>query len=326
MRYKEFMREASPKKTKEESMDENKPYGLDDIFVNYDGSKLPDDEYEKIRKGITPEIKKTNNGSYFIAKADKVLDLIDGHWITAKDLIHSSDWQNILSNDINKLKDILSNLDEGLNEKAKSKSQQRFMGMVHAAQKGEKPASPEVAKVAKSMKKKDAEDFAKTKHKGLPDHVGEAQMDVDAIPYFFYDEPAFNLAIEWLDRAGIDYYWGEEDALMVPEKDAGRLEDVLSSHGAEYDNHGHGLGEAEAPNQPMKVSRVSGNKATIGQGIEVDLDQVDVEPDPKNPNNPLQIKAKDAKPGPDPKKQIRPGSQVKIATESLDRLKKNAGL
>jgi hypothetical protein len=45
------------------------------------------------------------------------------------------------------------------------------MGMVHAAQKGEKAASPEVAKVAKSMGKKDAKDFAATKHKGLPAHV-----------------------------------------------------------------------------------------------------------------------------------------------------------
>jgi hypothetical protein len=59
--------------------------------------------------------------------------------------------------------------DEQVNEKAVSKKQQKFMGMVHAAQKGEKPASKEVAKTAKSMGKKDAEDFASTKHKGLPE-------------------------------------------------------------------------------------------------------------------------------------------------------------
>jgi hypothetical protein len=52
---------------------------------------------------------------------------------------------------------------------AKSKAQQKFMGMVHAAQKGEKPASPEVAKVAKGMSKKAAKDYASTKHKGLPE-------------------------------------------------------------------------------------------------------------------------------------------------------------
>jgi len=54
-------------------------------------------------------------------------------------------------------------------EKAVSRKQQRFMGMVHAAQKGEQPASGEVAKVASNMKKKDAKDFASTKHKGLPE-------------------------------------------------------------------------------------------------------------------------------------------------------------
>jgi hypothetical protein len=56
-----------------------------------------------------------------------------------------------------------------LDEKAVSKKQQKFMGMVHATQKGEKAPSKEVAKVAKTMKKSDAEDFASTKHKGLPE-------------------------------------------------------------------------------------------------------------------------------------------------------------
>ena len=53
---------------------------------------------------------------------------------------------------------------------AVSKAQQRFMGMVHAVKKGDMVApSPEVAQAAASMKKKDAKDFASTKHKGLPE-------------------------------------------------------------------------------------------------------------------------------------------------------------
>ena len=53
---------------------------------------------------------------------------------------------------------------------AKSKSQQRFFGMVSAAQKGElENPSSEVAKVAGEISKKDAKDFASTKHKGLPE-------------------------------------------------------------------------------------------------------------------------------------------------------------
>ena len=63
--------------------------------------------------------------------------------------------------------------EETLNEKAVSKKQQKFMGMVRAAQKGEGASSPEVAKVASSMKKKDVKDFASTKHKGLPEKKKE---------------------------------------------------------------------------------------------------------------------------------------------------------
>ncbi len=60
-------------------------------------------------------------------------------------------------------------------EKAVSKAQQKFMGMVHAAHKGEPAASPEVAKAAKGMSKKSAKDYASTKHAGLPGHVEEAK-------------------------------------------------------------------------------------------------------------------------------------------------------
>ena len=59
--------------------------------------------------------------------------------------------------------------EDTIEEKALSKSQQRFMGMVYAAKKGETPASPEVAKAASGMSKKAAKDFAGTKHKGLPE-------------------------------------------------------------------------------------------------------------------------------------------------------------
>jgi len=64
---------------------------------------------------------------------------------------------------------LMNKLNSVVSEKAVSKAQQRFMGMVHAAQKGEKPASPEVAKAAKGMSMKAGHDFAATKHKGLPE-------------------------------------------------------------------------------------------------------------------------------------------------------------
>jgi BMFP domain-containing protein YqiC len=57
---------------------------------------------------------------------------------------------------------------------AVSKAQQRFMGMVHATQKGDmETPSKDVKTVAKSISKQDAKDFASTPHKGLPDNIKE---------------------------------------------------------------------------------------------------------------------------------------------------------
>jgi len=53
-------------------------------------------------------------------------------------------------------------------EKAVSKKQQRFFGIVRSMQKGEEPKSGKAGKVANDMKQSDVKDFASTKHKGLP--------------------------------------------------------------------------------------------------------------------------------------------------------------
>jgi len=87
-----------------------------------------------------------------------------------------ADGKNSLGNAIQGVLEMMSD-EEPVNEKAVSKKQQRFMGMVHAAKKGEKPASKEVAKAAKGISAKEADKFASTKHKGLPDKVKEEDTD-----------------------------------------------------------------------------------------------------------------------------------------------------
>lgn len=79
-----------------------------------------------------------------------------------------------------KLAEYFVETEQAIAEKAVSQQQQKFMGMVHAMQKGEKVkgASPELKKVARTMKKSDAKDFAKTKHKGLPKKVSESPEDL----------------------------------------------------------------------------------------------------------------------------------------------------
>lgn len=58
---------------------------------------------------------------------------------------------------------------------AVSKRQQRFMGIVHAVQKGKMDApSDDVVRAAKSMDSNDVKHFAKTKHKNLPEKKSAA--------------------------------------------------------------------------------------------------------------------------------------------------------
>ena len=56
-------------------------------------------------------------------------------------------------------------------EKAKSKNQQQFFGIVRGMQKGDIPKKGKAGEAADEMKVKDVKDFAKTKHKGLPKEV-----------------------------------------------------------------------------------------------------------------------------------------------------------
>jgi len=65
-----------------------------------------------------------------------------------------------------------------LNEKAKSKAQQRFMGAVNAYKNGDlADASPEIERAAQSMSDIEVKKMAGTKHDGLPDHVDEDMYD-----------------------------------------------------------------------------------------------------------------------------------------------------
>ncbi len=60
---------------------------------------------------------------------------------------------------------------------SKSKSQQRFFGVVKAMQKGDIPKKGDAGKAAKSMTKKDVDDFASTKHKGKPEKVKQEELE-----------------------------------------------------------------------------------------------------------------------------------------------------
>jgi hypothetical protein len=71
-----------------------------------------------------------------------------------------------------------------IKEVAKSKSQQQLFGMAHAVQKGELSPSKvggAVKKIAKDVSPEDVEDFASTKHKGLPEKVKKVDETEESI-------------------------------------------------------------------------------------------------------------------------------------------------
>jgi len=66
--------------------------------------------------------------------------------------------------------------ESNIQEKAVSKQQQKIMGLALSVKRGDTPKSKvtkQVQKMAKEMSKKELEDFASTKHKGLPKKVEE---------------------------------------------------------------------------------------------------------------------------------------------------------
>ena len=75
---------------------------------------------------------------------------------------------------LNAMKRIVNNTDKEIDEKAVSKKQQQFFGIVRAMQKGDMPKDGEAGKVAGDISKKDAKDFASTKHKNLPSKKTES--------------------------------------------------------------------------------------------------------------------------------------------------------
>ena len=110
---------------------------------------------------------------------------------------------------------------------AKSKAQQKFMGLVHAYKKGDIPASKvnkSVKDAAKSMTTKDIKDFANTDRKGLPNKVSKKEFinkftelldaEMESCGYVFSaKDPSYKLK----SPGGT----GEEDKKLKEKKDWG---------------------------------------------------------------------------------------------------------
>jgi 2-hydroxy-3-keto-5-methylthiopentenyl-1-phosphate phosphatase len=137
---------------------------IDELSVNKMSAYIK--KAEKDRERLN---KKWDQGTATPKERKKVFDREEGEARAAKKIRQKTGKDSFRLNALDKLKSAITKEEVQLDEKALSRAQQRFMGMVYAAKKGETPASPEVAKAAAGISKKEARKFAKTKHEGLPE-------------------------------------------------------------------------------------------------------------------------------------------------------------
>lgn len=165
--------------TRNEALD---PVGQEDVDIDNNNKVDKTDEYLKNRrKKISQEIAKED---YLWSEGTDSTEGKNKSQITGKGVDNYASGVIKISPDDGtqidaKPKNVYAHTElegEVLTERAKSKAQQRFMGMVYAAKKkkNKRKMSPEVAAAAKGMTKKEAKKYAKTKHKGLPEKVEEA--------------------------------------------------------------------------------------------------------------------------------------------------------
>ena len=101
---------------------------------------------------------------------------------------------------------------------SKSKSQQRFFGVVKAMQKGDIPKKGRAGKIAKSMDKDDVDKFAKTKHKGLPNKVKREQRVRNLIKKMVREELAQmdeKVTGQYKVSPKVQMHWGMDKVVTI---------------------------------------------------------------------------------------------------------------
>ena len=146
-----------------------------------------------------------------------------------------------------------------------SKAQQRFFGVVKAMQKGDIPKKGGAGKIAKSMSKKDVDDFASTKHKGLPNKVKKEQRVRELIKKMVREElqetMCFDLQTErcWkgYTQKGMKKMFGK----MYP--NCVKKENVAPNHDGKAAPYGSGYKKAKKKIKEAKESSIEVAKRIV---------------------------------------------------------------
>ena len=152
-----------------------------------------------------------------------------------------------------------------VSEEAVSRKQQKFFGIVRAIQKGElKPTTPETAKAAATMKRKDVKDFASTDHKGLPE-----QLNYDSVRDFNADSNDRNGTGNYVDRSTSGMI--EESNPRIPRKKGQPANS--KKHSDLYTDENpkgtiHGLGFKDVATAKASVSKIRNSSRSHAHKIQ----------------------------------------------------------
>jgi hypothetical protein len=195
-------------------------------------------------------------------------------------------------------------------EKSVSKAQQKFMGMVHATKKGEKAPSKEVAKAAKGMSDKEAEKFASTKHKGLPEKKAKTE-DIDVTEEMKVGDTKKSATGGTIEKTktGIKHTakpWDGEDHTEPAQKKASKK----AMTGAERrDQKAADKEQAKASKEYEKKHPGSVTRHKMKEAAKPDFLDMDKDGDKKEP---MKKAVADKKKGAAPKKGVNPFAKKKV--------------
>jgi hypothetical protein len=174
-------RKAIAKAMKEALVREKKldPVGKEDDDIDNDGDVDSSDEYlHTRRKAITKAMKEEVDSKYIARALDAINARITKPGQSPRHPSYEKAPTDIKNAVMNLAKQYAKQKNEEVEliEKAVSQAQQQAAGAALAVKRGDKPKSAlfGASKEMYKMSEKDLEDFAKTKHKGLPQKVDEA--------------------------------------------------------------------------------------------------------------------------------------------------------
>ena len=190
---------------------------------------------------------------------------------------------------------------------AQSKAQQRFMGMVHAVQKGDMEApSKEVEKAADSMTKKDAKDYASTSHKGLPNKKENMKITKERLKELVKEVMTEESEYQAFFQKALDKAGKGINDMNDDEKKAffNKIDTAWNGKGEKSEGNAFGAAVSNAKQNGKDSFEVGGEKYKVDEDVAADLPRASI---PAAVSQRLKLaidKIKDAKLNPTQKLQL----------------------